>query len=79
MKQRTAGVSVVFPEIPFTSRWRVVGDVYETYDIKTGIPGAFKPGEVSRDTILSVAQDRIVIKSGLTGETETMERLTSSR
>jgi hypothetical protein len=76
-KKRTGSVSVVMPEIPFTSRWRVVGDVVETYDVKTGVPGLFKQGEVIRDTILSVSPDRILSRSNDTGKTEVLERLGS--
>ena len=76
-KRRTGSVSLVMPEMPFTSRWRVTGDVVETYDVKTGVPGLFKPGEVIRDTIVSVSPDRILSRSKDRGKIEVLTRLGS--
>lgn len=79
VKQTGGGVSFVMPEIPFSSRWRVKGDVVETYDIKTGIPGLFKPGEVMRDRLVSVSQNRIVSRSEKSGGLEIITRVKSGR
>lgn len=79
MKQTGGGVSLVMPEIPFTSRWRVKGDVVETYDAKSGIPGLFKPGQVIRDHLLSVSPDRIVTRAENGGGLEVIQRVKSSR
>jgi len=62
-KKNNPGYSFVMPEIPFTSRWRVKGDVTECYDIQTEIPGLFKKGEVIRDHLISVTPDRIVYRA----------------
>ncbi len=78
MKRNAGGVSMVMPEVPFTSRWRVKGDVVETYDIKTG-PKLFKPSEVIRDTILSVSPDRIVSRANDSGRIEVITRLSARR
>jgi hypothetical protein len=78
-KKKSGGISFVLPEVPFTSRWRIVGDVVETYDVKTGIPGLYKPGKVIRDTILSVSPNRIVSRSIDSGEIEIINRLKSER
>ncbi|GAA5119927.1 hypothetical protein JIN84_21100 [Luteolibacter yonseiensis] len=79
IKKKTNGVSFVLPEIPFTSRWRVVGDVVETYDIKTRASGPYKASDVIRDTLLSVSTDRIVSRSVDTGRIEILTRLKSER
>jgi len=75
LKRSSGNVSLVMPEIPFTSRWRVVGDVVETYDIRTEVPDYFGRREVIKDTILSVSPERIVSKSVTSGRTEVIERL----
>lgn len=79
IRKKSGSVSLVMPEVPFTSRWRVVGDVVESYGIRTGVPGLFKPGEVIRDTILSVSPNRIVSRSHESGGTEIITRLNSIR
>lgn len=79
VKKRSGGVSLVMPEIPFTSRWRVKGDVVETYNIKAGVPGIFKADQVIRDTVLSVSPNRIVSRSNESGEIEIIRRLSSIR
>jgi len=78
-KKKGPGISFVMPEIPFKSRWRVTGDVVETYDIRSGFPGLFKPGEVIRDTIVSVSPDRITYRSDKSGKIQVINRLNSSR
>lgn len=77
VKQKAPGVSMVMPEIPFTSRWRVKGDVVESYDIKTGVEGLFKPGTVIRDRLVSVSKNRIVARSEKTGGIEVLTRVNS--
>lgn len=79
VKKTRGGVSFVMPEIPFKSRWRVTGDVVETYSIQTGVPGLFKPGEVIRDTIVSVSPNRITYRPVTSGKVEVFTRLRSSR
>lgn len=77
VKQKSPGVSMVMPEIPFTSRWKVDGDVVVTYQVKTGVDGLFKPGTVIRDRLVSVSRNRIVARSEQTGRTEILTRLSS--
>lgn len=79
LKRKQNGVTLVMPEVPFTSRWRVDGDVVETYAIQTGVPGLFGKDEVIRDAILSVSNERIVSRSIRTGEIETITRLSAIR
>ncbi|RYD23603.1 MAG: hypothetical protein EOP88_03595 [Verrucomicrobiaceae bacterium] len=79
LKKSQGRVSFVMPEIPFKSRWRVKGDVVETYGIETGIPGLFKPGEVIRDKLVSVSQNRISWRAVDSGNPQTITRLESSR
>ncbi len=79
VKKKMTGVNVVMPEIPFTSRWRVNGDVVETYSVKAGIPGLFKPGQVIRDTVISVSQNRIVAKANDSGQVQVLTRVSSMR
>ncbi len=78
LRKRVNGVTVVMPEIPFTSRWRVKGDVVESYDIKAGVPGLFRKGEVIQDTVLSVSPKRIVSRANTSGNIEILDRLNSS-
>ena len=62
-KKRGYGVSVVMPATPFTSKWRVEGDNYFSYDVKSPDPEAFSPGKVFRDRIVSVSPNRIVCRN----------------
>jgi hypothetical protein len=78
-RQKSGNVSLVLPEVPFKSRWRVKGDVVETYDVKTGVPGLFESGEVIRDTLISISQDRIVSRSNKSGGIEIITRSKSVR
>ncbi len=73
--RRAPGMSLVMPEIPFQSRWRVKGDVVETYAVRCGIPGLFKPGQVIRDKLLTVAPNRIVSVPEKGGMMETLRRV----
>jgi|GEM_PF-3469252 len=73
--QATPGVSVVMPEVPFISRWRVKGDVIECYDIQTEYPGMFKQGLIIRDRLISVSPNKIVSRSEKTNEKETLTRV----
>ncbi len=79
LKRKQNGVTLVLPEIPFTSRWRVTGDMVETYAVKTGVTGMFRKDEVIRDEILSVSNERIVSRSTKTGEIEIITRLSAIR
>jgi hypothetical protein len=63
MKNRGYGVSVVMPATPFTSKWRIEGDNYYSYDVKSPDPTAFTPGKVFHDRIVSVSQNRIVCRN----------------
>ena len=74
MKERGHGVSVVLPAITFRSKWRVEGDTYISYDVKSPMPGAFAPGTIYRDRILSVSPDKIVCRSEEQGRVFTMTR-----
>lgn len=74
LKDRSHGVSVVMPAITFRSKWRIEGDTYISYDIKSPMPDAFPPGTVYRDRILSVSPDRIVCRSEDDGRVFTMTR-----
>ena len=74
LKKRGSGVSVVMPATPFTSKWRVEGDTYLSYDVKSPTPDAFPLGKVFRDRILSVTADRIVCRNLDLGENFTMTR-----
>jgi hypothetical protein len=77
LKKTSGNVSVVMPEMPFTSRWRVNGDVVDTYSIKGGPPGVFKKGQVIRDTLISVTPNRIVWRANEGGGIDTITRLNS--
>ena len=63
VKNRSYGVSVVMPATPFTSKWRIEGDDYFSYDVKSPDPEAFDRGKVFHDRILSVSPDRIVCRN----------------
>ena len=78
-KETRGGVSIVLPEVRFRSRWRVSGDIVETYDIEASATGLFKKGEVIRDHILSVRNDRIVARAEKDGLIQVLERLKSNR
>jgi hypothetical protein len=79
MKDTRAGVSLVMPEIPFTSKWRVKGDVVESYVVRTGVPGLFKRDEVIRDRLVGVSRNRIVARSEKSGSIATLDRVSSLR
>lgn len=79
VKKSGAGVSVVMPEIPFTSRWKVDGDVVVTYDMKSPMKGIFKPGQVSRDRIISVQPARMICRDVNGGGLLVFERIGSGR
>jgi hypothetical protein len=78
-KKTGPGVSLVMPEISFESRWRVTGDMVETYEVKASVPGMFKKGEISRDRIVSVNASRIVCRGESDGRLLVFERLQSDR
>ena len=73
-KQRSHGISVVLPAFTFRSKWRVEGDTYISYDIKSPTKGLFPAGTVIRDRILSVSPDRIVCRGEEDGTEFTMIR-----
>lgn len=74
VKQRGYGVSVVMPPVSFRSKWRVEGDTYISYDIKSPTKDLFPAGTVIRDRILSVSPDRIVCRGEEDGTEFTMIR-----
>lgn len=51
---RSGGEIFYSGAVHFTSKWRVQGDILESYDVKCSQPGLFKPGDVFRDRILSI-------------------------
>jgi hypothetical protein len=75
IKKSQIGVSLVMPEIRFKSRWRVVGDIVETYHVRASAPGMFKPSEVIRDQLISVEANRIVARAVNDGQIQVLERL----
>lgn len=74
-KSRSLGVNFVMPQIPFRSKWRVVGDVVETYDIQTDAPGIFDKNEIIRDQLLQVSGEKIVSRSISSGKLEYLKRI----
>jgi hypothetical protein len=74
LKERGHGLSVVLPAITFRSKWRVEGDTYISYDVKSPRLDAFAPGTIYRDRILSVSPNRIVCRSEEDGRVFTMNR-----
>lgn len=75
VKKSQGGVSIVMPEIRFQSRWRVVGDIVETYDVRASAPGMFKPSEIIRDQLISVQANRIVARAMNDGQIQVLERI----
>lgn len=51
------GIRFHVPPVQFHDRWRVVGDVIETYDIHCNDPELFPPGTVLRDRLISFSGD----------------------
>lgn len=73
-QKNLGGGSFVSPDIPFQSRWRVNGDIVDTYDVKTGFLGMFPKGQVIQDRIISVSPNRIVTRSLKSGSVEILKR-----
>jgi hypothetical protein len=68
-------VSFIMPTVSFKSRWKVTGDIVETYAIKCSYPGMFDPKEVIRDRLLSVNHDRVDSSAIVDGQHEVLTRI----
>lgn len=75
LSRSSNNVSFLMPPVSFKSRWKVTGDLVETYAIESSYPGLFDRKQVIRDRLLSVEQNRVVSRALTDGQLEVLTRV----
>jgi hypothetical protein len=70
----SGNTSIVIPTFSFKSRWRVTGDIVETYAMKCSYPGMLNTKEVIQDRLVSVELDRVSARALKGGQLEVFTR-----